>query len=145
MFQEINLYQPIFRQEEKLFSATTIGVGLGVVLSGLIVIALISWWRIALLDRQLQSIKARDIAHQRLVSGVNAMLDQGETPAAIEGHIKTLAGELERRRRALAYLHSDAAGGGMGFADRMEALARQQLDGLWLNAPSSRPSRGTCP
>jgi hypothetical protein len=132
VFQEINLYEPIFRQEEKLFSAGTIGIGFGVVMGGLIVIALISWWHVAALDRQLQAIKAQDIAHERLVTGVNAMLDRGETREAIEARIKSLASELERRRQALEYLHTDFAGGPAGFAERMEALARQQIDGLWL-------------
>ena len=132
MFQEINLYEPIFREEEKLFSATAIGKGLAIVVVGLAGIALLFWWRVNALDHQLQAIKTQDAEHRRFVTDVNSMLDQGESKETIEARIKALAVELDRRQQALNYLHADAAGPVAGFAERMEALARQQVDGLWL-------------
>jgi hypothetical protein len=46
--------------------------------------------------------------------------------------VRALSLALDRRQRELRYLASGQAGSNQGFADRLEALAREQIDGLWL-------------
>lgn len=142
MNQQINLYQPIFREEDKLFSAHRMTIGLALFAMGLVLISVFSWWRTAALDSQLLAIKSQESAHERLVTGVNAMLDRGETQAQIEQRLRSMAFDLQRRQQALQYLHSDAVGAKTGFADRMEALARQQIDGLWLRGATFTADAG---
>lgn len=132
MFQQVNLYQPIFREEQKLFSATTIGAGLGIIAAGLVLIALYSSWQIALLTRQLHAIEAQDQVHAKLVEASNALFANGETEKALTNRVNLLALELDRRQQALRYLGSGDVAAHGGFATRMEALAREQIDGLWL-------------
>jgi hypothetical protein len=145
MFQQINLYEPIFREEHKLFSAKTICVGLGVVAAGLVAIALFSSWQVILLDRLLHTVHAQEAAQSALIEHANSMVNLGESPQAIETRLKSIAIDLERRQQALRYLRGGVAdgptgpGGGAGgpgrnhgFSGRMAALARQQLDGLWV-------------
>jgi hypothetical protein len=132
MHQQVNLYQPIFREQDKLFSAARMTIGLGIFVGGLVGLTLFTWWRTAHLDRLLSEIRTQEIAHQHLVERVTAMVDRGETQAQIERRLATMATELDRRQQALRYLNSDAMGARAGFADRMEALARQQVEGLWL-------------
>jgi hypothetical protein len=151
MLQQVNLYQPIFREEHKLFSAGTIGVALGIMIAGLLSISLYSWWRLASLDRQLVAVQSREAAEQVLVARTNSIIDEGESPESLEIRLQAMALELERRQRTLNYLRGNDAGvratggaagdaaanghpGGVrrGFAGRLAALAHQQLDGLWL-------------
>jgi hypothetical protein len=132
MFQQVNLYQPIFREEQKLFSARTIGAGLGVIAVALLMIALYSSWQIAMLNRQLKAIQTQDQLHAQLVAASNALFENGETEKALTSRINGLAAELDRRQQALRYLGSGAAAAHGGFATRMEALAREQIEGLWL-------------
>ncbi|MGA2776818.1 MAG: hypothetical protein ABSF94_04620 [Steroidobacteraceae bacterium] len=132
MFQQVNLYQPIFKEEQKLFSATTIGSGLGMIAAGLVLIALYSWWQIAGLNRELRAIQAQGQVHAQLVAASNALFENGESEKALTARINSLAIELDRRQQALRYLGSGDAAAGAGFATRMEALAREQLEGLWL-------------
>src|SRR5208283_3102371 len=61
-----------------------------------------------------------------------ALFENGETEKALTSRINGLAVELDRRQQALRYLGSGAAAAHGGFATRMEALAREQIDGLWL-------------
>jgi hypothetical protein len=142
MFQQINLYQPIFRDEQKLFSASAIGIGLGLVVLGLGAIAAVSWWRVSLLDRQMNELEAQIRERQKLLARADTVFDSGENPAAMEARLRDLAGELDRRQQALRYLRSGGAGQRTGFADRIEALARQQLDGLWLKGATFTSSPG---
>ncbi len=142
MFQQVNLYQPIFREEQKLFSATTIGAGLGIIATGLVLIALYSSWQIAMLNRELRAIQIRDQQHAQLVAAANALFENGETEQALTSRINGLALELDRRQQALRYLSSGAAAAHGGFATRVEALAREQLDGLWLNGATFTAESG---
>jgi hypothetical protein len=146
MLQQVNLYEPILSEEQKPFSAKAICVGLGVVAAGLMIITLFCWWRAALLDRQLRAIQLQEAAQKKFAERANAVVNLGENPQVIENRLKSLAIELERRQQVLRYLRGgdigsaaglqsglNAAGGAArGFSDRMAALARQQLDGLWV-------------
>jgi hypothetical protein len=43
-----------------------------------------------------------------------------------------MTADLKARQRALEVLRGGAAGQAIGFAPRMEALARRHTDGVWL-------------
>jgi hypothetical protein len=130
MFQQVNLYQPIFREEQKLFSATTIGLGLAALSIGLLAFAGFAAWRVALLERQLHTVRTQADLRQRLAAESQGL------------YVEALALELERRQQALRYLASGAAGVRGGFAARVEALAREQLDGLWLTGATFTAESG---
>jgi hypothetical protein len=137
MFQQVNLYQPLLREEHKLFAATTIAIAVGIVAVGLMAMASFSWWRLAQLERQFHAVQSQEAAQQKLIARANAIVEAGESQESIEARLKTLALELARRQQALRYLQGDGSQGGTagashGFAERMAALAREQLDGLWL-------------
>jgi hypothetical protein len=139
MLQQVNLYEPIFREDHKLFSATAICVGLGIVAAGLMAITLFSWRGVQALDRQLHAVHAQQAEQKKLVAQANAIVDQAGSHETMEIHLQAMVVELTRRQQALRYLRGgDAVGSGgpllanRGFVGRMTALARQQLDGLWL-------------
>jgi hypothetical protein len=137
MLQQVNLYQPLLRDEQKLFAATTIAAALGIVAAGLLAMTAYSWWRVAQLERQVKAVQAQQAAQQQLTARANAMVEQAESQQSLESRISAMAVELARRQQALRYLRGDGsqnldAGASHGFAERMAALAREQLDGLWL-------------
>jgi hypothetical protein len=142
MFQQVNLYQPIFREEQKLFSATTIGIGLAAVTLGLLTFAAYAGWRVALLDRQLHTVRTQADLRMRLAAESQGLYAGGASAESLRAHVETLALELERRQQALRYLKSGAAGVRGGFAARVEALAREQLDGLWLTGATFTAESG---
>jgi hypothetical protein len=130
--QNVNLYQPVFRAEEKLFSATAICMSLGVLAVGLAVITVVTWWQVHRIERDLGGLRAQQSGHERLVADGNAMVEKAGSIVEHEARIRAMAVELERRERALRALdHSDGAMA-LGFAARVEALAHQHVAGLWL-------------
>jgi len=132
MFQQVNLYQPIFREERKLFSATAICTGLGIAAAGLVAITLVSWWQVLSLGRQLETVAAQERGRKNLNAASQHLFEHGETERDLNAKVAALAFQLDRRQRVLRYLASGAAGTNQGFATRLEALAREQIDGLWL-------------
>ena len=141
MYQEVNLYQPIFRQERKLFSARKIFVALGVLVAGMAAISAVSGWRLTRLERQLAELQVQEKRQERREQSAGTMLTLGDDRKSTEERLKTLAVELDRRQKALLYLRGPA-GSRAGFASRMEALARQQLDGLWITGAIFTDSGG---
>jgi hypothetical protein len=130
--QDVNLYQPVFRAQHKLLSASALGLNLAALAAGLLVITLVSWRHVASIERQLASTAGQQAAHQRLLAEANALLHRAGSPEQQEARIKVMALDLERRQLALRSLdHSDAAMA-VGFAARMQALAHQHVAGLWL-------------
>jgi hypothetical protein len=142
MFQQINLYEPIFREEHKLFSANAICSGLGIVAAGLVAIALFSSWRVILLDRLLHTVQSQEAAQRKFIEHANSIVSIGESPQDIEARLKSMTLELERRRQALRYLRGGTGKGNPGFSGRMAALAHQQLDGLWVTGATFSADSG---
>ena len=142
MFQQINLYQPIFREEQKLFSATTICASVAIVAAGLLSLALYSGWQVYKLERELASLQSQGRLRSSLDSASERLFGQGGDEKALEGRVQALAVDLDRRQQALRYLTSGEAALNRGFAARLEALAHQQLDGLWLTGASFTAESG---
>jgi len=142
MFQQVNLHQPIFREERKLFSATAICSGLAIAAAGLVLITLVSWWQVISLGRQLDAVAAQERTRAGLNAASERLFEHGGTERELTARIQTLALALDRRQRVLRYLGSGVAGSNQGFATRLEALARQQIDGLWLTGATFNADPG---
>ena len=149
MLQQVNLYEPILRDDQKLFSATAICLGLGAVAAALVAISAFSEWRTRSLDQQLLALRAQESTQKKLAAEANAIVDLAESRDTIESHLKAMAIDLSRRQQALRYLSGGAltgAGDGVlahrGFVGRMTALARQQIDGLWLTGATFASGSG---
>jgi hypothetical protein len=133
MRQQINLYQPIFRPQQKSFVAATAVWGVGLVAAAL----LASWGyglvRVTHLGQDL--VRLRSLQQQQLqiaARGDTAQLRR-PSPVALQAKATQLLADLKQRQQALAVLRSGAAGDAGGFARRLEALAHRHVDGLWLD------------
>ena len=127
MLQQVNLHEPIFREDHKLFSAKTIGVGLGIVAAGLMAITVFSWWQVQGLDRQLHVVHAQQAEQKKFMEQANAIVDQAGSHETMEIHLQAMVVDLARRQQALQYLRGGAVGAGgpplanRGFVGRMTA------------------------
>lgn len=133
MRQQINLYQPIFRQHRRPFAAAA---ALGVV--ALVAVALLATWGYGFVGvRHLGQdlVRLRALQQQQLqmaASGGAAQLRR-QSPAVLQAQATQLLVDLKRRQQALQVLRSGAAGDVGGFARRLEALAHGHIDGVWLD------------
>ena len=133
MRQQINLYQPIFREQRKLFSSRVVGMALGAVLVTLTAIYAYGQWQVASLEHQLEALRKEQQANETRMASLGALQGARSNTKAIEDTINALTVELAVRTRALQVLQSGGAGHTTGFATRLEALARGHVDGLWLD------------
>ena len=132
MEQQVNLYQPILGAEKKLFSARAIGTGLAILAVCLGALAGFAAWRTARVERsvaQLEQLQAQALAR---AERAGATLRPGASLAQLQTEAKELTADIAARERALDVVQQGAATPATGFAARLEALARRQLDGVWL-------------
>jgi len=131
MHQQINLYQPVFRKQQKVFSSLTLLQICGVVLLLLTVIAAHTHWTLA----GMQST-ARNLEQQRqdLATRMDALEDTYRTPDtdSLDGEIEALQKSIGQRNYLLQQFDNLVLRNRGGFATRFETLARLNLPGLWL-------------
>jgi hypothetical protein len=132
MSQQINLYSPIFRKQEKVFSATTMAQALVLIFA---VVAVFYYW----ISTQSSLLALRATESDRQLKAELERLKAygaGETPAerarALAERKKRLEASLASHTQALAALESDATGKPEGYSDVLRALARVSMDGVWL-------------
>ncbi len=134
MRQEINLYQPIFRKQKKVFSAIALLQASGVVLVGLLMVYGYGLWRVQALDGELAALKDQRLAASRRIDGLSRQLPEKKKSLTLEAEVQRMTRDLQRRRKVEELLTSGAYGNRHGFSEHLAGLARQHVDGLWLRS-----------
>jgi hypothetical protein len=130
--QQVNLYQPILRAEKRLFSAARIAVGLTVLLICLAGLAAFGAWRTTRIERAVAGLQEQETRQIALAASASATLRPTRSLAELDAEAKVVSADIAARERALEILREGASAPASGFAARLEALARQGLEGLWL-------------
>lgn len=130
MYQQINLYQPVFRHEKKVFSALTLLQLLGITVLVLLGIYAGLRWQLAQVEHNLAALETQ---HVRLNQQIDA-LEQAQAGSELETLDNRIA-QLEQRRglldQVLEELDSFQAPE-RRFSTLLTGLARVQTTGLWL-------------
>ncbi|MFL6708344.1 MAG: PilN domain-containing protein [Massilia sp.] len=132
MSQQINLFNPLFLAQKKVFSALKMAEALGVLLAGCVLLGLYGQHNSANLQQAATS-GAAQLAQKQ------ARLDKISVDYAPRAHDKALDAELAQLEARAVLLRSaehaiehDELGNKAGYAPAFKALARQSVDGLWL-------------
>ena len=132
MMQQINLYQPIFRKEHKIFSAKTILIGNMIVLTGLIALYGVAYRQGQSLQGQLtQTIQQRDESRIRLTKIKKAYPEKKRDPQLAK-RVKEVKVRLDFLKGISTTLTSRSSGNDRGFSEYLAGLSRQDISQLWL-------------
>ncbi|OGT64001.1 MAG: hypothetical protein A2W69_04805 [Gammaproteobacteria bacterium RIFCSPLOWO2_02_47_7] len=132
MNQQINLYQPMFRKQKKIFSAATmlqICLFFIFVFAGLYAYEL---YRMTPINEQVTNLKGE---LQELTAQLNKLKKQQPARAKsvlLDKEIARVTRELEQIRHIQQILSGKALGNTSGFSGHLEAFARQRVEGAWL-------------
>lgn len=131
MYQLVNLYQPVFRQQPKILSAVTIMTIIGIVM----VLMFALYFKAQSSLKGLQSTSA-DLAlnYTHLNARLGAVTSIAETPTdeSVSEEIMTLQAQIDDRNALLEQIDSLFADSDVGFGEVFETLAQTNLPGLWL-------------
>lgn len=133
MRQQVNLYQPIFRKEKKIFSARAMLELCGVILGLLLLYYGVSAWNLSRLENGV-ALKKHNLVEQRNnLERLKKKFPQKARDRKLESEAAALTRELASKQKILAAL----SGGGIhgdyrGFSRFLYGLALNHMQGVWL-------------
>lgn len=133
MNQQINLYQPMFRKQQVLFSAMTmlqVGVFFLLVFSSLYVY---QNNKLEPYKKQLAAVDQELIQLVKQVSILNSSKTKNKSKL-LESEIEKLTNELNQREHISKILSSQSFGNTSGFSVYLEAFAKGHVQGTWLTS-----------
>jgi Tfp pilus assembly protein PilN len=131
VYQQINLYQPIFRRQRQVFSASAMLQATGVVAVALLLIYAYGLWQVTSLEAEAVQLEGREKAYAAQLAGLDPTSSQ-QRRSDIERQVAELNARLIEQQKLVEVLRSQPLGGTSGFSAHLTALARRHLDGLWL-------------
>jgi hypothetical protein len=136
MSQQINLFNPAFLQQQKIFTATTMAAGLGVLVLGLAAVGVAAKVRVASLQAQAaQGAVQLEKTQKRLASVSAEFAPRKEDPRLAE-ELAQAQSELLDLKEVAGVIERGELGNTQGYAEYFRALARQNVEGLWLTGVS---------
>ncbi|HEY0061662.1 MAG TPA: PilN domain-containing protein [Telluria sp.] len=132
MSQQINLFNPIFRKQKKYFSSATMAQALALIC---VACALLAWDA----SNRMRSLKLQAAATDARLATRQQYLNEARVQFAPRAKSTTLPAEIKAAEQELALLANASEtikrggfGEVRGFSGYFRALARQDLEGIWL-------------
>ncbi len=130
--QQINLYQPIFRKQEKIFSARAMLQGGAMIVGGLLLVFAYASWQTAALNRQVAELERQRAQGQaRLVELARKYPKRAQDPE-LASRAERVRTAVVAKQKVLAAMGGKELGNREGFTVQLEALARQRPPMVWL-------------
>lgn len=131
MHQQVNLYQPVFRKQVKVFSATTLAQIAGAVLVLLVIILAHARWTLASMQSSAAALQQQLDSLQGQMGKLEADYRTPDTQA-LDTEIEKLRADISQRNYLLAQFDQLVIQHRSGFAQQFNVLAEQRVPGLWL-------------
>lgn len=134
MSQQINLFNPLFRRQEKYFSATTMLQALSLLLLGSLLLYGYAWYRMSTIDERAEQTAAAHKVVQAKLLELGAQAPPRQPSQLLTDEVARMEAKLEARRHIVRLLGTGALGNSVGFSEFFRALARQTMDGVWITS-----------
>ena len=141
MYQQINLYQPIFRKQRQIFSAMTLAQVLGIVAVALLSIYGYGLLQIRGLEGEVVQLEGREKALITQLARIDPAPNQHRRTELAE-ELKKLNAALLTQQRLIDVLHERPLGSRAGFSGYLAALSRERTPELWLTQFAINGSTG---
>lgn len=136
MQQQINLYHPIFRRQEKKFSAKAMLQASAAVVAGILLMYVYSAWQLNSLRAQSTQIDREIAASGTQLSQIGAQIASRPADPALIQEISRLEAMVDIGQRLRALLKTEEFANSQGFSHHLVAFARQHVSGVWLTGMS---------
>jgi Fimbrial assembly protein (PilN) len=130
--QQINLYQPIFRKEEKKFSTVAMLQAIGILAVGVALMYAYTWWQIGALHSELSRVEQGHAAATKRLADATAKFGRPAGVSPLDTEIARLERDLAARQRIQEILQRGVFSNTRGFSDYLISFARQSVPGVWL-------------
>ncbi len=132
MSQNINLFNPAFRKQQRRLSFATLAQCLGLTLLALFAYQFYLQQQVGSLTDELRAAEGSLKEQRSHVDNLKGQAAARKPDAQLETEIANLEVELKQAREATDALKGGAFGNQQGFSEYLRAFSRQSLSGLWL-------------
>jgi hypothetical protein len=136
--QQVNLYQPVFRAPVML-TAKSAGGAMLTIIAALLGMWGYAWWQLRVTRHEADLARTQSEVRRQLEAVRMADLD-ALSPEELDRTIAAMDASVAVKSRAMQVLGTEA-GRSADFSARLAALARQHLDGVWLEQLTLGASR----
>ena len=136
MSQQINLFNPQFQPQKKLFTVKGMACVVGVLVVGIAVAGVFAKVRVARLEAEVAQGEERVQKAQKRLEVATAEFAPRTKDARLEAELAEAQNERDALRRVADVIQRGDLGNTQGYAEYFRALARQGVDGLWLTGVS---------
>jgi len=134
--QQINLFNPIFLKQKKVFTALPMAEALGVIVAGALLLTWYAGQRVADLERSAASGKTLLADRERRLAEANKQFAPRQKSATIAAEVAQAEAELKSLQQVESVLRDGTLGNAAGYAEYFRAFSRQNVSGLWLTGVS---------
>lgn len=130
--QQINLYQPILRKQQKVFSAKTLLLGNLLVLVALLLLYGYTHWQTRNLQQQWEQVQAQRADRITRLQQLQAQFPPPQADANLPTEIDATRALLRERQALLRAIERQQTGVEQRFSAQLLGLAQQVKGPLWL-------------
>ena len=132
MSQQINLFNPAFQPQKKIFSVNAMAGALGVLVLLVVGTGVYAKVRVAQLEARVARGEKQVQAAQKRLEAATAEFAPRTKDGRLEAEVAAAQAEHDALRRVADVIQRGDLGNTEGYAEYFRALARQSVDGLWL-------------
>jgi hypothetical protein len=132
MAQQINLYQVKFRKPRKPLSALEASLGLLLIIVSVLSYVGLTWQKNERLARESREVDRQVEADKAKVEQLTAEVNARKKDIQLEAAAQRAEHQVVATRDVVQLVNSDTIGYTGGYSEQLRALARQDVDGLWL-------------
>lgn len=132
MTAQINLYNPALRARREYITATTIALGLLLVVVGIVLVYGYYQWRVAQLTQESVAVETDLKMRQDQMAVLADEVARVRHSKAVEQQLADAEAMLRGREAVATVLSTGVLGSAQGFSDYLRAFARQILPGVWI-------------
>lgn len=136
MSQQINLYNPVFLQQKKIFSSRAMAAALLLLLAGVGALTLYGNLRLKALQKEADAGAAQLTQKEARLASVKLDFAPRVKSAEVDAELADVESQLAALREVSGVLARGELGNTQGYAEYFRAFARQHVDGLWLTGVS---------
>jgi hypothetical protein len=134
--QQVNLFNPIFLKQKKVFSALAMAQALGLLLAGALTVAFYANQNVGALEHEAELGRDRLAQRAQRLAKARAEFPPRQKSARLETELVQAEARLKAMRDVSGVLERGELGNTSGYSEYFRALARQNLSGVWLTGVS---------
>jgi Tfp pilus assembly protein PilN len=132
MSRQINLFNPLFLKQEKVFSAVTLMQGFLIIVLGSLALSTYAIYNAGEIQKIAKLTEVKLQTAEKQIKQLREQHHVKEKNPAIEMQVQTQEQALAAKQEVIQLLTNNDFGDTQGFSAYLSAFARQIPDGVWL-------------